>query len=404
MKVIAVYNRYLNRGGEDEVFESEIALLRNHGCEVHPVEEQTQRPTTLLAKISAAGNCVWSESWYLKFRALLAEKRPDIVHVQNCFPAISPSIYYACHKARVPVVQTLHNFRLICPAANLYRNGGCEECIDHSLWRGVRYGCYQESHLGTAAVSFMLVAHRMFGTWSRIVDLYTTPTEFARQAFIRGGLPPHKIRVKPNFVEPDPGVGLNRAEYVMFAGRLSAEKGVVTLINAWKILLPTVPLLIIGDGPLREYVESQLPRSDFPHVEYRGRLSRAETIAAMKSARFLLFPSELYETFGMTVAESFACGVPVICSGYGAVTELVKDRVTGLHFEAGNAANLAKQVDWAWHHPDEMEAMGAAARAVYQSRLTGPQNYKFLMDVYKAAVQSRLFRGRTEQSSSPVLP
>jgi glycosyltransferase involved in cell wall biosynthesis len=401
VKVIAVYNRYLNRGGEDEVFESEIALLRSHGCEVHPVEEQTQRPTTLLSKISAAGSCLWSEGWHRKFQAILADKRPDIVHVQNCFPAISPSIYYACHEARVPVVQTLHNFRLICPAANLHRNGRvCEECMQHSLWRGVRYGCYQDSHLGTAAVAFMIAVHRRLGTWSRMVDLYITPTEFARQTFIRGGLPADKIKVKPNFVEPDPGVGSNSGEYALFAGRLAEQKGVLTLINAWKLVRPGVPLVVIGDGPLREHLESQLCRPEFSHVEYRGRLTRAETIAAMQSARFLLFPSELYETFGMTVAESFACGVPVICGRLGAVTELVKDGVTGLHFEVRNAANLAEKVEWAWCHPDEMQAMGAAARKEYEARLTGEQNFKILMDLYETVVRSRLSAGRSQTETT----
>lgn len=403
MKVITVYNRYVNRGGEDEVFESEIDLLRRHGCDVYPVEEQTRPPHTLISKISAAGTCVWSESWRRKFRRILADQKPDVVHVQNCFPVISPSIYFACHEALVPVVQTLHNYRLICPSANLYRDGHvCEDCMQDGLWRGVQHGCYQGSHMATAAVGLMVATHRYLGTWSKMVDLYITHTEFGRQTFIRGGLPAHKIRVKPNFVEPDPGLKPTAGDYALFVGRLSEQKGVLTLIQAWKSLRLRVPLVIVGDGPLRDLVKSELPKGTFPNVNYRGRLSRAETIAAMKSARFLVFPSEWYEGFPMTIVEAFACGLPVVCGRLGAMNELVKERSTGLHFEPGDATDLARQVEWVWQHHDEVQIMSAAARDEYKSRLTGEQNYKLLIDLYESAVRAGVSAQPTEANASPV--
>jgi glycosyltransferase involved in cell wall biosynthesis len=403
VKVVAVYNRYLNRGGEDEVFESEIELLRSRGCQVFPVEERTERPSNFVAKIGIAGQSIWSASWHRKFQRLLAETKPDVVHVQNCFPLISPSIYYACHDAGVPVVQTLHNFRLICPSANLYRDGKvCEECMDHSLLRSVRYGCYQESRSTTAAVALMVAAHRAVGTWSRMVDAYITHTEFARQKFIAGGLPAEKIKIKPNFVDPDPGPRAGRGDYALFVGRLSEQKGTLTLINAWKSSRAGVPLVVIGDGPLSGQLESQLSRSEFPNVEYRGRLSRAETMAAMKRARFLVFPSEWYEGFPMTIAESFASGLPVVCGRLGAMKELVKNGLTGLHFEAGDARDLARQVEWAWEHPAEMEAMGAAAYQEYRTRLTGDHNYRILREIYDAAMRSRSAYGRGRASTSPA--
>jgi glycosyltransferase involved in cell wall biosynthesis len=269
--------------------------------------------------------------------------------------------------------------------------------------RSVRYGCYQESKLGTAAVALMVAAHRAMGTWSRMIDTYIAPTEFARQKFIRGGLPAEKIKVKPNFVDPDPGPRpAGTGDYALFVGRLSEQKGVMTLINAWKVSRAGVPLMVIGDGPLSGRLEAELRRSEFPHVEYRGRLSRTETMAAMKRARFLVFPSEWYEGFPMTIVEAFGCGLPVVCGRLGAMKELVKNGLTGLHFEAGDARDLARQVEWAWQHPAEMEAMGAAAYQEYRTRLTGDQNYRILREIYDAAMRSRMAYGRGRASTSPA--
>ena len=201
LNIITVHNRYLMAGGEDQVFESEARLLRDCGHQVTQVEEQNAYPDTVSKKIGMAVDCVWSRHWYREFRARLQSLRPDVVHIHNFFPRISPSIYYACRREGVPVVQTLHNYRLICAGAELYRDGKvCEECLEHGPLRGIRYGCYQGSKLGTAVLTLMVDVHRRANTWSKMVDCYIALTEFSRRKLIAGGLPADRIRVKPNFV------------------------------------------------------------------------------------------------------------------------------------------------------------------------------------------------------------
>jgi glycosyltransferase involved in cell wall biosynthesis len=391
VNVISVHNRYLLRGGEDEVFECEASLMTQYGWQVTPVVEQNTYPDTVAKKIGVAMDCVWSRRWYREFSALLEKTRPDIVHIHNFFPLISPSVYYACRKAGVPVVQTLHNYRLLCPAATLYRDGNvCEECLQHGLLRSVRYGCYQGSKLGTSALATMLQIHRRMRTWTKMVDCYIALTEFSRRKLIDGGLPAARIRVKPNFVLPDPGMRDKRGQYALFAGRLVDPKGLPTLLAAWKQLRKPIPLVIIGDGPNRASLEAQL--KDDPalrEVTYRGRLPHEATIEAIKGARFLVFPSEWYEGFPVTIAESFACGVPVICSRLGSMQEIVADGRTGLHFRPTEADDLANKVEWAWDHAEQMEAMGRGARLEFEAKYTAERNFYQLKEIYEFAIGAR---------------
>jgi glycosyltransferase involved in cell wall biosynthesis len=400
LKIISVHNRYVQAGGEDQVFESEARLLKEYGHEVTQVQEQTTYPDGIVKKLGVAVDCIWSRRWYGEFRQMLRNLQPDVVHIHNFFPLISPSIYYACRREGVPVVQTLHNYRLLCSNAELYRDGKvCEECLHHGLRRGVRYGCYQGSKLGTAALSLMVGVHRKARTWTEMVDCYVALTEFARHKLIEGGLPAEKIRVKPNFVLPDPGSkwkGSRDAasetesggEYALFVGRLVQAKGVLSLLKAWAGVAD-IPLAIAGDGPLRETVELELKSGKLPAVRYLGRLSRPDTLATMKGARFLVFPSEWYEGFPVTIAESFASGVPVICSRLGSMQEIVADGRTGLHFRAGDSADLMQKVRWAWDHPQEMAEMGRTARREFEKKYTAARNVEMLEEVYKFAMAAR---------------
>jgi glycosyltransferase involved in cell wall biosynthesis len=259
LSIVSVYNRYLNRGGEDEAFESEGKLLSQYGCDVRLVTEQTQAPKNICEKFELAVECVWSSKWHKQFKALLNQSRPDVVHVHNVFPVISPSVYYACQEANIPVVQTLHNYRLLCPAATFYRNGRvCEDCVEHGLGRSVVHGCYQESRGGTSAIALMLQIHRKMNTWTEKIDRYIALTEFARDKFVTSGLPAEKLRVKPNFIDPDPGESSLTREYAIFVGRLVDWKGIGTVLAAWKYL--PVPLVIVGDGPLQPEVK----KDDYP--------------------------------------------------------------------------------------------------------------------------------------------
>jgi glycosyltransferase involved in cell wall biosynthesis len=296
-------------------------------------------------------------------------------------------VYYACKEEGVPVVQTLHNYRLACPAASFYRDGKiCEECLDRGPFHAVKYGCYRESKLATAALAAMLEVHRRKNTWTEMVDCYVALTEFAREKMIQGGLPADKIRVKPNFVLPDPGPRTSDGDYALFVGRLVDLKGVGTLIKAWSKLPASIPLVIAGDGPYRPEMEKLISDFKLANVDYRGRLSRNETLARMKGARFLMFPSEWYEGFPVTIAESFACGVPVLCSRLGGMQEIVDDGRTGLHFTSGDAADMAEKVQWAWSNPEETSNMGLEARAEFEAKYSAERNFGMLTEIYERVI------------------
>lgn len=402
LSIISVHNHYLIPGGEDQVFDSEARLLREHGHRVIQVEEQNVYPDAIVKKIGMAVDCVWSRRWYRRFLGILQKSRPDLVHIHNFFPRMSPSIYYACRHERVPVVQTLHNYRLLCASAELYRAGKvCEECLDHSVLRGIRYGCYQGSKLGTATLTLMVDLHRRARTWTNMVDCYIALTEFSRRKLISGGLPAERVCVKPNFVLPDPGARTAAGEYALFVGRLVPSKGVPTLLEAWKGV-QNIPLHIIGDGVCRELIEKEKQAGNVTSVVYRGRLPRAETLAAMKNARFLIFPSEWYEGFPVTIAEAFACGLPVIGSRLGAMQEIIADGVTGLHFTPGDAQDLRSKVQWAWDHPSEIEKMARCARQEFEQKYTAEQNIRMLERIYEFAMASR--RGPLTASEPERVP
>lgn len=393
MKVLLVHNSYQQPGGEDVVFDLERQILEGTGHEVltYCRSNWEIQAHSAVRRLAFSKDLVWSTSSRHEIAALLERAKPDLVHVHNTFVMISPSIYSACKAAHIPVVQTLHNYRLLCPASGLYRDGKvCEECIDHTLWRAVQHGCYHDSRTATAGVALMLAWHRRLGTWNDSVNFYIAPTQFARQKLIRGGLPEKKIVVKPNFVHPDPGVQDEKGEYVLFAGRLSPEKGVRTVLAAWKHLRQHIPLKFIGSGPQRAELELSVVEQGLSDVSLQGSLSHDGTLSAIKRARFLLSASELYETFGIVAVEAFACGVPVIAPRLGTMAEIVEDGHTGLHFTPGDPEDLAAKVEWAWAHPKEMEAMGRAARSEYEAKYTAERNYQILMEIYQRAVHENL--------------
>ncbi len=391
MKILLAHNSYLQAGGEDVVFDQERQLLERHGHRVITYVRSNREfanrsgveRAVMLTQIISAGD---SKREILQ---ILRAESPDLVHVHNTFLMISPSIFEACRDANVPVLQTLHNYRLLCPAATFYRDGHvCEECSGGGLWHSVWHGCYRESRPTTAAVALMLKVHRARHTWDESVSGYLALTEFARRKFINSGLPGHKVHVKPNFVFPDPGERTSPGDYAIFAGRLSEEKGVSTLLAAWEHLSKTIPLVIVGDGPLRKKLEQEAAARGLRDVTFRGWLSLRDTRTAIQQARFLIIPSVWYEAFALNIVESFACGTPVLCSRLGAMEENVADYRTGLHFTAGDAVDLARKVDWAWSHPARLAAMGREARREYETRYTAERNYSMLMKIYQQTVET----------------
>lgn len=384
MKVLLAHNYYQQPGGEDRSFEAEAALLEDHGHTVlrHTVHNDLIRGMSRLALARAT---LWNQQEYRALRALMQRERPDIAHFQNTFPLISPAGYYAAWHEQVPVVQTLRNYRLLCPNALFLRGGAvCEQCLGRTPpWPGVRYGCYRGSRLQTAGVAAMLTFHRWRKTWQEQVNCYIALTDFARQKFIQGGLPAEKIAIKPNFLTVPPEVRFG-GDYALFVGRLSPEKGLDTLLEGWERLPASIPLRLAGDGPLGPVVRARVEAAD--RIAWLGRQSPEEVQRLMLKAAFVVVPSRVYETFGRVAVEAFACGTPVIASRLGALAEVVADGRTGLHFTPGDAADLAAKVAWAWEHAEEMAAMGRNARAEYEAKYTPERNYEMLMAIYRTAI------------------
>ena len=385
MTIIVAHNFYQQPGGEDEVFAAEVDLLRRFGHNVHTFTMDNHR-VNAMGRARALAATIWNRDSYRALRELVSRTGATIVHFHNTFPLISPAGYAAARDAGAAVVQTLHNYRLICPCALLLRHGHpCEYCVGRAFaWPGVAHGCYRGSRPATAAVAGMTAAHRLRGTWESAVDVYIAPTEFARTKLIQGGLPAGKIVVKPNFVDPDPGVGTGCGGYALFVGRLSHEKGVETLLDAWRELGDSVPLKIVGDGPLSSLV-GQAAASQ-PNIEWLGRRPLAEVYDLIGNATVLVSPSRCYETFGRVIVESFAKGTPVIGPGHGASADLIRHEVNGMLFEPGSAHDLANCVRTLCGDPQMQARMRSVARREYELHYTGPRNHEQLSEIYARAI------------------
>ncbi len=326
MKIVIVHNTYQQPGGEDVAVAAESNLLEHRGHTVirysrsnHEIA-MTSGPRRLLM----VRDMIHSEKSKGEMLDLLRGEQPDLVHVHNTFMMVSPSVFEACREAGIPVVQTLHNYRLLCPGWSLCR-----------------------------------------------------------------GLPASRIGVKPNFLESDPGKRSSSSGFALFVGRLSAEKGAEVLLQAWQKLKATIPLVILGDGPLRKPLESEAAARNLSNITFAGWRSRGEILSAMKSASLLITPSLWYEGFPMTVVEAFACGIPVICSRLGGLREIVEDGCTGLHFNPGDAEDLAAKLDLLWTQPSQLIAMGRAAREEYKRSYTAERNYELMMQIYERTMAVR---------------
>lgn len=384
MRILSVHNRYQIRGGEDESREAEERLLQQMGHLVETYEENNERVADL-GSIRTAIRTVWSIEAYKTLRHQLREQAYDLVHVQNFFPLISPSVHYASHAEGVPVIQTLRNYRLLCANGFFFRDDRvCEDCLGKFVpWSALLHSCYRGNRAATGVLTTMLTIHRILPTWNEMVDMYITLSEFARDKFIQAGFPAEKITVKPNFVHPDPRPGEGRGGYALFVGRLSPEKGISTLLMAWRQLGKKIPLKIVGEGPLASQVVEAVSLDQ--GVEWLGRRSLLEVYELIGNATFLVFPTIGYETFGRVAIEAFAKGTPVIASQVGAIAELVESNRNGLHFCPGDSEDLAIKVEWALTHPQEMAQMRQEARREFETKYTAKENYKRIMEIYAIA-------------------
>ena len=385
MKVLLCHNHYQQPGGEDQVFNDEEELLRAYGHRVvHYIRHNDDIAD--MSKLDVAKCTLWNRRTYDELSILIAATRPDVMHCTNTFALISPAAYDAARDLGVPIVQSLHNFRLLCPNALMLRDGAaCEDCLGKMLaWPGIARGCYRGSRLQTATLAGMVAWHRFQGTWVEKVDRYIALADFAREKFIAGGLPAEKISVKPNFVPGQPVVGTGAGGYALFVGRLSEEKGVATLLEAWKQLPSSMQLKIAGDGPLAPLVKAAMQHD--ARIDWLGRRTTDEVLRLMANAECLVLPSICYENCPKALLEAFSVGTPVIASRLGAMAEFVDHRRTGLHFTAGSAEGLAATVTELNRDGALRSSMRKAAREEYELNYTPAANYKLLMNIYESAI------------------
>ncbi|HEY4301721.1 MAG TPA: glycosyltransferase family 4 protein [Candidatus Didemnitutus sp.] len=376
-RILVIHNRYQQPGGEDAVVDAEVALLRGRGHEVETYIRDNHELEDM-SSVSAFAETLWSRRAWSDIVRMAHRFRPDIIHVHNTFALVSSSVYWAAARAAVPVVQTLHNFRLLCVQAMFLQQGKlCEDCVGRVPWRGVVRKCYRDSGVQSAALATMLGMHRMLGTYRNRITRDIALTEFCREKFIEGGLPASRVTVKPNFVDIErvPEVPRRGGLYV---GRLAGEKGIDVLLEALKEL-PGLVIDVIGSGPEGDRVAAH------PQLNLLGWLKPEEVNERMRSASYLVMPSIWYENFPRTLVEAFANRLPVIASQLGSLTELVDHGRTGLLFEPRSAHDLARHLAWAEAFPQKMRVMGENARETYESKFTPDRNYARLMEIYEDA-------------------
>jgi len=391
MKILLVHNFYGSAApsGENHVFELEKNLLVARGHEVATFTRHSDeiRAQGIWGAVRGALATPWNPSMAIAIRKAMADFKPDIVHVHNTFPLISPAVFHAIGGQAARAL-TLHNYRLFCPAAIPMRDGNvCIDCLDkHSAWPAVLHGCYRSSRLATLPLAASVGLHRALGTWAKQVDAYIALSDFQRERMVLAGLPAGKTYVKPNFYPGRP-ISLpwaERRDHVVFAGRLSEEKGVEYLVHAWLAWGNAAPeLRILGDGPLRDKLRQMA--STQPNIRFMGQLNSTAAQMEIANAKLLILPSIWYETFGLAVIEAFAFGVPVAVSDIGPLPSIVSHGVNGVVFKPGDAVSLLHRVRELWEQPARLEQLGRAARASYERDYNEEANYQRLMAIYEKA-------------------
>lgn len=381
MTVVTVHNWYQTPGGEDRLYRAESDLLEAHGHHVIRFTEDNAR-IPRMGRFRLARATLWNFSAAARLRRLVRRERAAVVHFHNTFPLLSASVLRAARQAGAAVVQTLHNFRLICPNGLLFRAGApCQDCVGRAFpWAGVAHACYRNSRAATAMAAGATLARRFTGTWHDGVDAYIVLSEFARAVFLRAGAPPGKLTVIRNFVQPDPGPGDGGGRYVVFLGRLSEEKGITVLLEAWKMVRCGTALEIIGDGPLASRLRQPSTGS---RIRWLGPLSHAEALEKLRHAALLAAPSLCYENSPLAVLEAFAAATPVVASRIGSLAELIEHGQTGWLAPPAQPQALAEVLDEALSGPGLLAQMRLRARREYESRYTSEHHYRALLRLYE---------------------
>ncbi len=389
-RILQIHNFYQIPGGEDVVVRNEKRLLEEHGHQVFTYyrtnKELAERGK--LSKLLLPFTAVFSLRTYREVKKLIKANQIDIVHVHNTLTMVSPSVFYAAFKCKVPVVQTLHNFRMLCPAGSFFRdNVICEECVKHGMRCAIKHKCYRNSKLQTFVSAAILQIHRLVGTYRRVN--FICLTEFNRKKLLesldgkRQIVDPKRVYIKPNFTfaeEVVPSDTQPEEEYFLFAGRVEALKGIDIAIKAFENL-PDKKLYIAGTGPMMDEMQTYVKEHGLTNVKFLGYLQKDEMSEKFYHAKAVIMTSQCYEAFAMTIAEAYSYGVPVIAGRVGNMDGMVKNGVTGVKFTYDSAEDLAAKVR-------EFEQMNLSelkenAREFYQKRLRPEDNYQNLIEIYE---------------------
>lgn len=384
MKILFCHNFYQQAGGEDVAVANEMAMLEQHGHEVKLFSVSNNSIKTIWHKLLVSLNLTYSNQYKNKLKEVITEFSPDIVHVHNFFPLLTPSIFDACVEMNVPVVHTLHNYRLICPSATLFINGECnEESIEKNAYAMVKYKAYQNSLIGTFLLARAIEKYKSKNLWSTKVDQFIAPSKFVKDTYIKSGFLADKITVKPNFIQPQPITALSeqekkqvsKEEYAIFLGRLVEEKGIQMLVNSWRET--DIALRIYGGGPLEGVCKSAQRKN----IKYCGEVARDEALQALKHAKFLIIPSRWHEPFGLVVIEALSLGIPVIAAKMGALPEIISHGYNGLIFEHNNINDFYHQIDQ-FKSNSKLAEMKKNALNSFDNQYTASMNYPLLIDIY----------------------
>ena len=396
MRVLQLHNRAVRRGGgAEDVIESDASLLHSKGFEVEQLLIENAELSEL-SRARAGMKAIWNLTATRLLEARIDEFRPDIVHVHTPFPLMSPAVFRVASRKFVPTVATVHSYRYSCIKAVLYRDGRvCEVCVGKTLkLSGVRHRCYHDSILGSSAMTFSLTVHRGIGTFRNHVDVWLPISEFMRGKLVDEGLPPERMVVRAN-TTPDHGCRSDvGGDHALFAGRLVPEKGILTVLDAWRSSRDLPAITILGDGPLRDVVQTVADADD--RVTFKGWLDQSDVRAEVEAARFLVLPSEWYEGGLPVIAlQALAAGTPVIASDVGNFSAVIQPGLSGYLFRSGDPTSLSSTVERAWAaSAPELEVLKNGARQLYEDRYSERRSAETLLDAYNKATRSRASRSR----------
>ncbi len=384
MRILIGHNYYQQPGGEDAVFRSEAAMLKGFGHEVCLYERHNDEiKSDILSRVSHAFSLRFACASYDQVRSLIRSFKPDVAHFHNIFFVMTPAVLYACKDEGVPVVVSLHNFRLMCLNGLFFRDHKpCEDCLHGSRLWGIIHQCYRGSLAFSAAATDMADYHWRRKTWDSVVDRLVVATEFSRKKHIQAGIPSAKITVLPHFVEGPSTSTQDRGGYALYAGRLSEEKGIGLLLKAWRHI-KEFPLYIVGQGPMQKDIEAHIKDYGLTHVKMLGFLESRDYLKILAQAKILIVPSVCYENFPRVVVEAYAYGVPVLANRLGTMEEVVEDGSTGLLFSNGDPQDLAVKAMDMVRDEKKYARICANARRVYDLKYTPTRHYEGLMNIYQ---------------------